>query len=224
MAASRTCPTKSRARSATSIWLRRFAASTCSPASRTNSTSRSPSRTYLASSSSCATSASSRASASMPRSNGRSASGRCSRKSFPYTGRGRQIQDSQGWRTTVYSAGQVWQGFRKGASMPSVGLQLKHARERLGLSAAQIEEQTKVQLQKIEALEDGNIAMLPGGIYLDGIIRAYAHEVGLDPEALIQQARDERATVVDDWETPFGDLDELFRTEEANEPRTPLAI
>jgi cytoskeletal protein RodZ len=103
-------------------------------------------------------------------------------------------------------------------------VQLKHARERLGLSAAQIEERTKVQLPKIEALEDGNIAVLPGGIYLDGIIRAYAHEVGLDPEPLIQQARYERATVTDDWEASFGDLDTLFRKEEATESRTPAKI
>jgi transcriptional regulator with XRE-family HTH domain len=106
--------------------------------------------------------------------------------------------------------------------MPSVGLELKQARERLGLSTAQIEERTKVQTYKIEALENGDVAKLPDGIYLDGIIRAYAHEVGLDPEPLIEQSRAERENA--DWETSFGDLDTIFRDEHADESRTPPHI
>ena len=106
--------------------------------------------------------------------------------------------------------------------MPSVGLELKQARERLGLSIAQIEERTKVQTYKIEALENGDLASLPDGIYLDGIIRAYAHEVGLDPEPLIEQSRAEQANV--DWEASLSDLDGIFREEHADEFRTPLKI
>ena len=108
--------------------------------------------------------------------------------------------------------------------MPSVGLELKQARERLALSIQQIEERTKVQAYKIEALENGDLDRLPDGIYLDGIIRAYAHEVGLNPEPLIEQSRAERENV--DWEAeaPFGDLDALFRKEEATESRTPTKI
>jgi transcriptional regulator with XRE-family HTH domain len=80
-----------------------------------------------------------------------------------------------------------------------VGTELKQARERAGLSAEQISERTKIQLHKIEALENGNFEGLPDGIYLDGIVRAYAVEVGIDPGPLIEGLRRERPPVETDW-------------------------
>ena len=75
----------------------------------------------------------------------------------------------------------------------SVGATLKGAREKLGLSAEQISERTKVQLPKIEALESGSFAGLPRGLYPDGIVRAYANEVGLPAMPLIDRVRQEQA-------------------------------
>ena len=47
-----------------------------------------------------------------------------------------------------------------------------------------------MQVAKIEALEQNAFDRLPGGIYLDGIVRAYAHQVGItDPDGLLAQAR-----------------------------------
>jgi cytoskeletal protein RodZ len=89
----------------------------------------------------------------------------------------------------------------------SVGSELKHAREREGMSAEHIAERTKVPLYKIEALEEGRFENLPDDIYLDGIIRAYAREVSLDAEPLVQQSHDERATG-DDWAI---DLERIIR-------------
>jgi transcriptional regulator with XRE-family HTH domain len=80
-----------------------------------------------------------------------------------------------------------------------VGAELRQARERAGLSAEQISERTKIQLHKIEALENGNFEGLPDGIYLDGIVRAYAVEVGIDPGPLIEGLRRERPPVETDW-------------------------
>ena len=79
-----------------------------------------------------------------------------------------------------------------------VGSDLRNAREKLGLSAEQISDRTKIQLPKIEALERGAFNGLPGGIYLDGIVRAYANEVGLPAEPLIDHVRQERAEAVAD--------------------------
>ena len=62
----------------------------------------------------------------------------------------------------------------------TVGTVLKQAREQAGLSAEQISERTKIQLYKIEALEADDFSRLPEGIYLDGIIRAYSREVGIN--------------------------------------------
>ena len=48
---------------------------------------------------------------------------------------------------------------------------------------------TKIQVAKLEALERNAFERLPEGIYLDGIVRAYARTVGLDDEAMVQRVR-----------------------------------
>jgi cytoskeletal protein RodZ len=87
--------------------------------------------------------------------------------------------------------------------MQKVGAELKQAREHAGLSAEQIAERTKIKLHKIVALEEGDFQSLPQGIYLDGIVRAYAHEVALDPDALVERVRSERGALPGDWPVPF---------------------
>jgi transcriptional regulator with XRE-family HTH domain len=67
-----------------------------------------------------------------------------------------------------------------------LGARLRQAREQAGVTAAELSERTKIRLYKIEALENGQFVHLPDGVYLDGIVRAYAREVALDPEPLIE--------------------------------------
>jgi cytoskeletal protein RodZ len=88
-----------------------------------------------------------------------------------------------------------------------VGTELREARERAGLSAEQIAERTKIQLYRIEALENDNFEHLPSGIYLDGIVRAYAHEVAVNPEPLIERVRYERGEAAKNWQAGPADLD-----------------
>ena len=85
----------------------------------------------------------------------------------------------------------------------TVGTVLKQAREQAGLSAEQLSERTKIQLYKIEALEEDDFSRLPEGIYLDGIIQAYSREVAIDSEAMVARARIERGKRPGDWEVPF---------------------
>jgi len=73
-----------------------------------------------------------------------------------------------------------------------IGTLLRQAREQAGLSAAQISERTRIQLYKIEALENGEFFLLPDNVYLDGIVRAYARELALEPEPLIERLHCER--------------------------------
>jgi hypothetical protein len=87
--------------------------------------------------------------------------------------------------------------------MHNTGMELKEARERAGLSAEQVAERTKFKLQKIEALERGDFENLPQGIYLDGIVRAYARELALDPAPLVEQMRLERGKLPGDSPIPF---------------------
>jgi len=88
-----------------------------------------------------------------------------------------------------------------------VGTELRQARERAGLTAKQIAERTKIQTHRVEALENDNFENLPGGIYLDAIVRAYAYEVGIDPEPLIERIRYQRGEVAKLWQAGPADLD-----------------
>jgi len=94
----------------------------------------------------------------------------------------------------------------------TVGTVLKQAREQAGLSTEQISVRTKIQLSKIEALEADDFGRLPAGIYLDGIIRAYSREVGMNSEAMVVRARIERGKRPGDWEVPFSDPIDLHPT------------
>ena len=77
----------------------------------------------------------------------------------------------------------------------SVGAELREARERAGLTPGDISERTKIQLYKIEALENDELERLPGGIYLKGIVRAYAKEVGIDAAPIIERLPGSQAGV-----------------------------
>src|SRR5216684_5716735 len=66
------------------------------------------------------------------------------------------------------------------------GGMLRAARERRGVSLRQIADATKISVSVLEALERNDISRLPGGIFGRAFVRSYAVEVGLDPEATIQ--------------------------------------
>jgi len=67
------------------------------------------------------------------------------------------------------------------------GRKLREARERRGISLRQIAAATKISMGVLEALERNDISRLPGGIFSRAFVRSYATEVGLDPEATIQE-------------------------------------
>src|SRR5437879_4081020 len=66
------------------------------------------------------------------------------------------------------------------------GSKLREARERKGVSLRQIANATKISASVLEALERNDISRLPRGIFSRAFVRSYATEVGLDPEATIQ--------------------------------------
>jgi cytoskeleton protein RodZ len=68
-----------------------------------------------------------------------------------------------------------------------VGGMLREARERRGVSLRQIANATKISMPALEALERNDIARLPGGIFSRAFVRAYAAEVGLDPEQVVHE-------------------------------------
>lgn len=67
------------------------------------------------------------------------------------------------------------------------GARLREARERCGLSLRVIADATKISVRVLQALESNDISRLPGGIFSRGFVRAYALEVGLDPEQTVAE-------------------------------------
>lgn len=68
-----------------------------------------------------------------------------------------------------------------------IGAQLRSAREAQGLSIDALALRTRVQPRIIAAIERNDIASIPPKPYGRGFIRAYAHEVGLDPEQAVRE-------------------------------------
>jgi cytoskeletal protein RodZ len=66
------------------------------------------------------------------------------------------------------------------------GSVLKEARERRGIGLRQIADDTKISVRALEALERNDISQLPGGIFSRAFVRAYATEIGLDPEETVE--------------------------------------
>ncbi|MEO7191410.1 MAG: RodZ domain-containing protein [Vicinamibacterales bacterium] len=69
--------------------------------------------------------------------------------------------------------------------MENFGLELKHAREGLGVSLREIATRTKISVTQLEALERNDFSRVPGGIFGRAFVRAYAVEVGVDPDETV---------------------------------------
>lgn len=91
---------------------------------------------------------------------------------------------------------------------PSAGRMLVEARERLGLSIADVARQLRLSPRQIEALEADDYAKLPGKTFLRGFIRNYAKLLQLDPEPLLAGCQDaqpaDQAIVVPTSRIEFG--------------------
>lgn len=84
--------------------------------------------------------------------------------------------------------------------MASLGQDLKKQRESRGISLEDMASSTKIVGRYLEALENDRFAVLPGGFFIKGIIRAYAEFVGLDAKEVL--ARYAEAGVFDEPAKP----------------------
>lgn len=67
------------------------------------------------------------------------------------------------------------------------GTILRDARERRGVGLRQIADTTRISMRALEALERNDISQLPGGIFSRAFVRAYAVQIGLDPEETVEE-------------------------------------
>lgn len=78
--------------------------------------------------------------------------------------------------------------------MTELGNILREARESRGLSLDELQSITKIQKRYLLGIEEGNYSMMPGKFYVRAFIKQYAEAVGLDPEELFEQYKNEIPT------------------------------
>jgi len=74
----------------------------------------------------------------------------------------------------------------QGQASPGVGEQLRHAREAMDRSCADLAEELRLTEDQIRALEEEDFSHLPAEAYVRGYLRNFAASVGLSPEAVIE--------------------------------------
>src|SRR5262245_10951359 len=72
---------------------------------------------------------------------------------------------------------------------PDIGAELAEARRRKGLSLDELSDRTKISVLMLLAIERDDLKALPGGLFVRGFLRAYAREVGRDPEEIVRRYR-----------------------------------
>jgi cytoskeletal protein RodZ len=77
--------------------------------------------------------------------------------------------------------------------MPTVGEQLRAARESQKLAIQQVAEWTKIRSDHIRALEEGNYSVFSAPVYIRGFVRTYATLLKLDAAHIVQQLNRELA-------------------------------
>ncbi len=73
----------------------------------------------------------------------------------------------------------------------AVGEKLRDARETRGVDLFRVERDTKIRSKYLAALEEGDFTDLPGDVYARGFLRNYATYLGLDPDELEDEWREE---------------------------------
>ena len=76
-------------------------------------------------------------------------------------------------------------------SESAIGADLREAREGLGLDLRQIASVLNIRYVYLEAIEQGRFDDLPGATYALGFVRAYATQLGLDSDIVIERFKDE---------------------------------
>ena len=71
--------------------------------------------------------------------------------------------------------------------MQELGMELKNIRESKGLSLEQVQQDTKIRSRYLEAIEAGDLSVLPGMVYARGFIKSYAEYLGVDGMELLER-------------------------------------
>ncbi len=72
---------------------------------------------------------------------------------------------------------------------PGIGHRLQEARHQKGLNLGDVERQTRIPRQYLQALEADQFGLLPAPVYARGFLRNYARFLGLDENELLRGLR-----------------------------------
>ncbi len=74
--------------------------------------------------------------------------------------------------------------------MKSLGEYLRAERLARGISLEQISADTRITINMLRAIEEGDLGQLPATVFTKGFLRAYAEQVGIDADAVIAEYQD----------------------------------
>ena len=106
--------------------------------------------------------------------------------------------------------------------MFEIGATLREARVRRRLTLQQIEEDTKIRVKYVQAMENEDFEVMPGPTYVKGFLRSYAAYLGLDARIILDEYRSRVEPNVQPHE-PFGGTSALGRPH-AHRRRNTLAF
>jgi len=70
-----------------------------------------------------------------------------------------------------------------------IGNTLREARVRRKLTLQQVEEDTKIRVKYLQAMENEDFDLMPGPAYVKGFLQTYAGYLGLDPSIILDEYR-----------------------------------
>lgn len=88
--------------------------------------------------------------------------------------------------------------------MFEIGTTLRESRVRRSLTLQQVEEDTKIRVKYVQAMENEDWDVMPGVTYVKGFLRTYATYLGLDPDVIIDEFRSRGVAPPADRTEPFG--------------------
>jgi cytoskeleton protein RodZ len=85
-----------------------------------------------------------------------------------------------------------------------IGNTLREARVRRNLTLQQVEEDIKIRVKYVQAMENEDWDVMPGVTYVKGFLRTYSTYLGLDPDVIIGEFRTRAMTPSAEHHEPFG--------------------
>ncbi|MBD8004086.1 helix-turn-helix domain-containing protein [Bacillus norwichensis] len=82
--------------------------------------------------------------------------------------------------------------------MSELGGRLRTAREEKGISLDQLQSMTKIQKKYLSGIEKGDYSQIPGKFYVRAFIKQYAEAVGLSPDELFEEYKNEIPAAYED--------------------------